>query len=174
MRLNLNFSGRINGNCGRLARAIEGEVIDVGQLNLHACRGCQYECFQEPERCPFIGDDLKALYERILDADEVVFFIPNFCNYPCADLFVFNERSCCVFGNNTELLNRFLAIPKRFVVISNTGTEHFQQFFDEMLVAEPPARTLFLSAREYGCRSLDGNLADVPEVLEKLYSFLDS
>jgi len=172
MRLNLNFSGRVNGNCGRLARAVEGEVIDVGQLNLHACRGCQYECFREPGRCPYIGDDLKALYERILAADEVVFFIPNFCNYPCSDLFVFNERSCCVFGRNEELLNRFLTIPKRFVVISNTGTEQFQPFFDEMLVATPPAKTLVLSAKAYGLSSLDGNLADAPEILTKLQAFV--
>ena len=172
MRLILNFSGRSNGNCGRLARSINGEVIDIGSLNLHGCRGCQYECFQNPACCPHIEDDIKMLYQRILVSDEVVFFIPNFCDYPCSDLFIFNERGCCIFGNNAELLDRFLTIPKRFVVISNTNKSHFQHFFDEMLVKDQTAKVLFLSAKEYNCDSIQGNLVDVPVVRERLNVFL--
>lgn len=39
----------------------------------------------------------------------VYFSLPNYCNYPCANFFIFNERSQCYFQRQPKLLHSMRA-----------------------------------------------------------------
>ena len=39
----------------------------------------------------------------ITDSDLSYFIVPNYCDYPCANFFIFNERSQCFFQHHPEL-----------------------------------------------------------------------
>ena len=109
----VNFSGRENGNCKQIAEVIGNEfkeqevyIIDFNQVNLFQCSNCNYECFNNKNDCPYIVDDCNEIYEQILNSDLLFYVIPNYCGYPCSNFFMFNERGCCVFNGDKELLNK--------------------------------------------------------------------
>lgn len=171
----LNFSGRRDGNCYSLARLVreltgEGQVVDFCGLDPQPCGKCGYECFRGGE-CPMAEDGLPGLYEKIAGAEEVVFLVPDYCGYPCANFFIFNERGCSYFAGRQDRLDRFLCIPKRFVVVSGSESGAFRDAF-RYLIAEGEPRVLYLSARKYGRDSLAGDLVRVPAVAEAVREFL--
>lgn len=84
------------------------------------------------------------------------FVIPNYCDYPCANYFIFNERSQCFFQGKPERLDAFLRVRKKFIVVSNTNQENFRQILSQNVDGEP--EILFLSAKKYGRNSVCGDL----------------
>ena len=52
-----------------------------------------------------------------MHSEMVYFELPNYCDYPCANYFIFNECSQCFFQRKPDLLEAYLTIPKRSIVI---------------------------------------------------------
>ena len=96
----ISFSARPGGNCGSIAREIqkfwqgrgEVELFDFSALEITPCGRCGYECFGARENCPYFSDPEFAICEAIAASDITYFILPNYCDYPPANFFIFNER----------------------------------------------------------------------------------
>ena len=125
----ISFSARPHGNCDRISRMIQESCgyectqFRFSQQQIHPCGRCSYECFEKEKACPYIEDPEYALLNDVCNHDLTYFVIPNYCDYPCANYFIFNERSQCYFQHKPELLDVFLNMRKKFIVISNTNAE---------------------------------------------------
>lgn len=97
----ISFSSRPNGNCGRTAGMLHqkyGErsvLYDFSTFTITPCGRCGYECFQAREDCPYCNDPEYAVCSAIAGSGLACFIVPNYCDYPCANFFAFNERSQC-------------------------------------------------------------------------------
>jgi hypothetical protein len=111
----------------------------------HAAAALQ-NVFAEKAKCPYFEDKEYKILEAIMHSEMVYFVLPNYCDYPCANYFIFNERSQCFFQGRPDLLESYLNIPKRSIVISNTNQEHFIQALTYQSNREP--EILFLSAKK--------------------------
>lgn len=176
-RLIINFSGRRNGNCENVGNVIRDtfnfddiEIINFHSLNIKPCTNCGYECFNNKEKCPYYNDDIKNLYNKILESDFVYYILPNYCGYPCANFFIYNERSVCVFSKDRDLLNKYLQKPKKFIVVSSSNQENFKNILQYQTTIAPDI--FFLNAREFNQKSTDGKLMDNEEAKNKLIQFL--
>lgn len=173
----LCFSARQSGNCADISQTIAAHhasdmmtIHHLEEMNISPCRGCNYECFRQ-ERCPHSADDVHPLYETLSLADLVYFVLPNYCNAPPALYFAFNERSACFFGGREERLNTYLSVPKRFVVVSSHEAPLFRELLQQHTDKEPDL--LFLSAKDYGQKSLEGRLMACEEARHNLRDWLN-
>lgn len=172
----LNFSSRREGNCYALARLVQKllpgnvEILDFCDLDVRPCGKCGYECFRGGE-CPLAADGLPEIYEKIAGAGEVIFLVPNYCGFPCANFFAFNERGCAWFAGRQDRLDAFLMVPKRFLVISGSESDTFREAF-RYLVQDGEPSILYLSAKKFGRNSLTGDLAQAPGAEDAVRSFL--
>lgn len=174
----VSFSGRRKGNCARIAgeirRCLQAEEIalfDLSEHPLHPCGGCSCECFADRRACPHIGDAEYAMLDAMTHSDVVYLIVPNYCDYPGALYFAFNERSLCYFSGHEELLEQYARVPKRFIVVSGGEKAHFEEFFRQQTGGEVP-EMLMLSARAYGRNSIDGNLMDDEHAREAVRAFV--
>ena len=157
----ISFSGRSGGNCDSISDYIaqrnepQCTVFRFSEQKIHPCGGCRYECFGK-EPCPYLADPEYELLESICQSDLTYFVIPNYCDYPCANYFIFNERSQCFFQGKPNLLERFLQIRKKFIVISNTNQRIFYQIFSLNVEREP--EILFINPKKFGKVSIQGDL----------------
>ena len=172
----LSFSSRADGNCaqiGKLIRSLKRDAVlyDFSEFSLHPCGGCGYECFAARENCPHIDDLECEMLEAIIHSEMTYFILPNYCDYPCANFFAFNERSQCFFQGRPELLDVYLSVPKRGIVVSNTNTEHFVKALAYQADREP--EILFLSAKKYGKISIKGDLLTDEKVIRAITAFVN-
>lgn len=174
----VNFSGRANGNCHAISDQIEAlypfdkvKRYDFHALSVSPCGNCDYECFIERNKCAYIKDDIYKIYENITNSDLVYFIVPNYCDYPNAHFFIFNERSQCYFQGQQLLLDKYLSVPKRFIVVSNTGKDNFIQAFGYHVSESDSLRTLILSPKRYGKISIAGDLMSSREAIDELKKF---
>ena len=171
----ISFSSRANGNCAQIAHLVESMtqdavLFDFSGFNIHPCGKCACECFADREKCPYIGDMECGILEAVTNSDITYFILPNYCDYPCANYFIFNERSQCWFRNRPDLLDRYLKVPKRCIVVSNTNRDNFTQALAYQ--SEIPPEILFLSAKKYGKISIQGNLLESNEAVEEIRRFV--
>lgn len=176
----LNFSGRENGNCKRIsdfvAEKFNAEKINrynFGQMRLTACGKCNYECFKSRKACPYFSDNIYGIYDSITNADMAFFIVPNYCDYPCANYFIFNERSQCYFQGREDLLYKYLKVKKKFIVVSNTAKSNFFDAFGYQCEQDAKPEILFLSAKFYSKKSLDGNITESAEALKDIENFIN-
>jgi multimeric flavodoxin WrbA len=54
----------------------EYEVVDFGSMDIKPCNGCM-ECMMNEGQCP-IEDDIKPLYDKLLQADAVIIGTPTY------------------------------------------------------------------------------------------------
>ncbi len=174
----VNFSGRKSGNCRAISKVIaashyadETSVFDFCDIKLEPCGRCEYECFGSEKQCPYQPDGVYDLYDRITRSDLAYFIVPNYCDYPNANYFIFNERSQCYFQHNEQLLDRYLSVKKRFVVISNTQTQNFTTALGYHIPEGEIPDILFLPAKAYHKVSIDGDLMTSPEAKKAVESF---
>ena len=171
----VSFSGRKNGNCEQISRFVasltDGKVFSFADFSIEPCGKCEYECFKERVSCPFIGDMEVNVLEAITQSDKACFVIPNYCDYPNANFFIFNERSQCFFQGRPDVLEAYLKVPKKVVVVSNTGEENFRKAMEYQ--AEEETEFLFLAAKEFGKKSIDGDLMSSEAVRERIRKFLN-
>ena len=171
----VTFSSRPNGNCSQIGRLISSLThdpvfFDFSEFDLHPCGRCAAECFAAREKCPYFADKEYEILEAILHSDAVYFVLPNYCDYPNANYFIFNERSQCFFQGRPDLLEAYLRVPKRCIVISNTNKDNFIQALAYQSKKAP--EILFLSAKEYGKSSVAGDLLTSEEVIETIRQFI--
>ena len=171
----VTFSSRQDGNCSQIGKLIasmtqDPVLFDFSGFDIHPCGRCAAECFAARENCPYASDREYEMLEAMIHSDTVYFVIPNYCDYPCANFFIFNERSQCFFQGRPDLLEAYLQVPKRSIVISNTNRENFIRALAYQSDREP--EILFLSAKEYGKDSIRGDLLTSEKVLESIRRFI--
>ena len=98
----ISFSSRPNGNCSQIGKLIssltqDAVLFDFSKFDLHPCGHCAAECFEVREDCPYSEDKEFEILDAVLHSDVVYFVLPNHCDYPNANYFIFNERSQCFF-----------------------------------------------------------------------------
>lgn len=173
----ISFSGRGGGNCIAIARRIAehhaGDMVSLynfSALRIAPCGGCAAECFVRREDCPHFADSEFEICDSVVRSDLTYFVVPNHCDFPCANFFAFNERSLCYFSGHPELLDQYAAVPKKFVVVSNTGEANFHAALSQHTSGEP--EILFLRANDYGLSSIEGNLMTSERAVEDLQRFI--
>lgn len=172
----ISFSGKENGNSEQIAELIKANLnaaADIFRFSENAispCGSCRYQCFDDNRMCPHIDDAEYGLLEQISLCDELYFIVPNYCDYPCANYFIFNERSQVYFQGYRERLMEYEAIPKKFIVISGSDTDNFTRAFEYHCKDEPEILTL--SAKKYGKHSIAGDLMQSEKARQAVLDFI--
>lgn len=175
----ISFSPRKNGSCSAIMNELcrfhekggDVKAFDFSALRINPCGGCNYECFNNAESCPNINDPVYSLYDKITESGLSYFIVPNYCDYPCSAFFAFNERSQCYFQKRYERLEKYLSVPKKFIVVSNTGRDNFTAAFRYQISEEREPDVLFLSAKSFGKVSIRGDLMDCDEAKKAVREF---
>ena len=122
MNLLISFSGREGGNCDQILDYISTPE-DVKKyfriMNIHSCSHCQYECFSQD--CKYHDDDIYALFESMLDYENVILVVPMYCGNPSSLYFIFNERCQDFFMRNEE---KYGDIISRLYIIGIYGNRN--------------------------------------------------
>ena len=171
----VSFSSRKNGNCDKISEFVssmypKAKRYNFSKFKISACGGCKYQCFARGDKCPHARDKEREILDAVTNSEMAIFIVPNYCDYPCSNYFVFNERGICYFQNNDDLLTKYLQTPKKFIVVSNTNQDNFKQAFRYQTADEPDI--LFLAAYEHGKMSIDGDLLTSEDAVEELREFL--
>lgn len=175
----MRFSSRDFGNSAAIAhylskyyRLTNIKSFTVDTALVRPCNNCDYECLQPEKTCPNLTDSYKELMDQICSADLVYFIVPNYCGYPCANYFAFNERSVGYFNMDSALLQKYMEVPKRFIVISNSEEQNFIGAMQQQVTAEPDI--LYLKSSKYGKKSIAGDILDSDAAKADLKAFLES
>lgn len=172
----ISFSGKKNGNSEQIAELIkanlnaDADIFRFSENPISPCGGCRYQCFDDNRMCPHIDDAEYGLLEQVSLCDELYFIVPNYCDYPCANFFIFNERSQVYFQGYRERLMDYEAIPKKFIVISGSDTDNFSRAFDYHCKGEPEILTL--NAKQHRKCSIAGDLMQSPEARQAVLEFI--
>lgn len=173
----LSFSTRKKGNCAEISAFLEHFYIrtnvssyKVDSINFAPCGGCDYECLKQELVCPKLTDEQKEVMDAICDSDLAYFIIPNYCGYPCANYFAFNERSVGYFNMDRERMERYMAVPKRFIIVSNSEGDNFAGAMRQQINDEPDI--LYLKSGKYQKQSIAGDLLDSDEAKADLMAYL--
>lgn len=171
----ISFSSRKNGNCSKISEFVSSMYSDAIRYDfcdfkINACGDCDYQCFESADKCPHAHDKEREILDTITNSEMTYFIVPNYCDYPCSNYFVFNERSLCYFQNNESLLKKYLCAPKKFIVVSNSNKDNFGLAFCYQSIDVP--EILFLSSNEYGKKSIDADLLSSDTAVEDLKKFI--
>ena len=173
----LNFSSRKNGNCAEITDYIEhyynrtnvcSFVIDKNSMP--ACGECDYECLKPDMDCRVLNQQEKAVFDAVCESDLVYLVIPNYCGYPCANYFAFNERSVGYFNMDESLMEKYMSVPKRFIIVSNSEGDNFKEAMRQQTSGTPDI--LYLKSRKYHKSSIAGDLLTSNAAKADLQAFL--
>lgn len=180
--LGISFSPRSNGNCVRLANLALEECANIGhsvilekasEHKILPCQECDYECFGEVlghplnAKCP-IDDDVQYLWNKVENADSLLWAVPNFYGAPNALFMAFRERGQGYIRDQEHLMNIFKNKPFVAIIISNTPTDHVTPLVVDLCMFVEKVGILELAAKDYNRISLKGDLADCLEVKKKV------
>ena len=173
----IQFSSREAGNCAAIAGCIRqyftNDMVSdftVTRDVVAPCGNCDYECLKNDETCPNLTGHQIKLYNAICNADFVYYIIPNYCGYPCANYFAFNERSVGYFNMDRTLMEKYMSVKKAFIVVSNTEGQNFVNALAQQ--AENP-EILYLKSSKYGKRSVTGDLMESQDARHDLLAYLE-
>lgn len=170
----LNFSPRSSGNCQSISQFIveyfSKSNVRLFFVGMEPCSTCDYECLRRGADCPKCSDDQIKLMDAIVDASEVYYVVPNFCGYPCANYFAFNERSVGYFNGDRKKLQEYMAVKKRFVIVSNTENESFTKAMSQQIQGIP--EILYMKTSKYKKVSIAGDILESEEARADLKEFL--
>ena len=173
----IRFSSRLSGNCSKISSYIAeyyksdniAEYVIDSQV-LQPCGNCDYECLQPGNRCPNLNENQIEIMDNICNADLVYFIVPNYCGYPSANYFAFNERAVGYYNMDRALMQRYREVPKRFIIVSNTEGQNFTKAMAQQVSAEP--EILYLKTGKYQKRSTAGDMMDSEDARQDLMAFL--
>lgn len=183
MRMNQNivivrFSDRPNGNCNAIASYIQTYLASktiksykITAKTMQPCGNCDYECLNAGSTCPNLTAVQKDIYDSICNASLVYYIVPNYFGFPCANYYAFTERSVGYFNSNRELMQKFMSVKKRFIIVSNTEGRNFESAM--MQQAKEP-EIMYLKTSKYGKRSIAGDLMESEAATADLQMFLNS
>ena len=171
----VSFSSRKNGNCAQIGEFVKSlfpnaKLYDFANFTINACGNCDYQCFNGGSHCPYFADKECEILDAITNSALTYFIVPNYCDFPCSNFFVFNERSLCYFQNNEKQLTAYLQSPKKFIVVSNSNLENFKTAFAYHTNDEP--QILCVSAKKYGKSSVDGDVLTSKQAVADLKKFI--
>lgn len=175
----MQFSSRENGNCSAICKHIQNRytaenvstfIMDANTVQ--ACSNCNYECLTPGKNCPNLSHQQSAAMDAICNADVVYYLIPNYCGYPCANYFVYNEKSVGYFNGDRALMQKYMEVPKRFIIISNTEGANFENAIRQQTKGE--LDILYMKTSKYGKRSTAGDIMESDAAQADLDAFLDS
>ena len=172
----IQFSSRQKGNCNAISKVISEfyqednvRAYTVDACNMPACSNCDYECLTPGKTCPNLMQEQIQLYADVCNADITYMIVPNYCGYPCANYFAYNERSVGYFNLDRALMDKYMSAKKRFIVVSNTEGANFENALAQQST-EP--KILYLKTGRYGKRSTAGDLMDSEDAKDDLIAFL--
>ena len=172
----INFSASRDANCIKIANFIENmmpkkevKIFNFHEINLLPCGYCEYECVKKGDHCR-ANDKLIEIYETISKSEEAIFILPNYRDYPCANFFIFNERGTGYYSCDIEKREKYKAVKKKFIVLSNSTGENFKKAFSYHVKSEPDI--LFLGAKKVGISALDKNMADKEGIRKLIKNFI--
>ena len=174
----VSFSSRENGNCEEIGKYIGSfyndtiKSFEFSEFTIEPCGKCSYECFRNNSQCPYLNDKEYEIYDAITNSDLTYFIVPNYSDFPCANFFIFNERSQCYFQKHPNRQNDYENVPKKFIVISNTGRENFITAITYHVSEAVTPNVLFLSAKFYNKSSIDGNILTSFEAKDDIKNFV--
>ena len=172
----LNFSGRNSGNCNAIGEFIKDYHKNANILSCNVgecwspCGGCDYECLKPGVQCPVLTEQQRNVMDNALDADLIYYIVPNYCGFPPANFFAFNERSVGYFNMDRVKLGQYANIRRKFIIVSNTENPSFIQAMQQHS-KEPDM--LFLKTGAYQKKSIAGDLLTAEKATEDLKAFLD-
>lgn len=162
----INFSNRKNGNSQMIMKLLSELYVDekvkaynFSSMHISQCGKCSYECMKENEKCPY-KDKIYEIYKNIISSDICYYIVANYCDYPCSNFFIFNERGCGYFNKNEKKLTKYLNVKKKFIVITNSNTKNFLDIFKYHVNDEPDV--LFISPKKFGLSSISDNVLSNP------------
>lgn len=174
----VNFSSRKDGNCYRISGVVKKhfknkkvKIFNFYENTYVSCGHCNYECFVK--RCK-VDDNLNEIYKAIVQSEEAIFVMPNYCDYPNSNYFLFSERRCGFFNGNKDLQNRYLNIPKRFIVVSNSSCNTFKENLKNHISEDKEPDCLFLNSKKFNQDPLDGTLMNDLEAENVIHDYLDN
>lgn len=173
---------RKNGNCftslaeiRRLLHASgeESKLSAFDDYNIEGCCKYDYSCFKAG-KC-VCNDDLERLLLEIKYARFAVFAIPVYRGHLCSSYFRLSERLEGMFRMETE---RFLSdyLSKLYILLVGNKSAGVDQALKELNFdfQEYPGgpRTFVASSREYGKKSINGDLTTSDSYIQDLGDFL--
>ena len=166
----LSFSGRDHGNCAAVSAHLKSRYTDSATytVDLQPCGNCDYECLRDGNICPRLDPKQSEIMDSVCRSDLVYFIVPNYCGYPCANYFAFNERSVGYFNQDRSKMEQYMNVPKRFIIISNT--EGFETMMQQQTNDQPDI--LYLKSAKYGKRSIAGDILGSDAARADLNEFL--
>ena len=174
----IRFSSRKCGNCNAISEYIQNyysaEQVSVYTMDANSvqpCSNCDYECLTPGKNCPNLSAQQTEAMNSVCNADLVYYMIPNYCGYPCANYFVYNEKSVGYFNMDRALMQKYMSVPKRFIIVSNTEGANFENAVRQQTNSEP--EILYLKTSKYGKRSTAGDILDSDDAKHDLEVFLD-
>lgn len=175
----IQFSSRKAGNCTSISSYIQDYYSNenvcsyvVDSESMPPCGNCDYECLKAGAVCPRLTDSQKEIFDAVCNTDLALFIVPNYCGFPCANYFAFNERSVGYFNMNRELMQKYMSVEKHFIAVSNTETQNFENAFMQQVNSKPSI--LYLKTGKYGKRSIAGDLLDSDAAKAELQAYLDA
>lgn len=174
----LNFSGRKVGNCSAIQECISQHHANSNVRSYHidrefqTCGNCDYECLKPDASCPNVTVIQREAMNAVCESDITYYIIPNYCGMPSGNYFAINERSVGYFNMNRDLLNQYLTVPKRFIIVSNTESDFFRKAMQQQTNQEIVA--LYMKTSTYQKRSTAGDMLDSEKAKADLMQFLSN
>jgi multimeric flavodoxin WrbA len=175
----LNFSPRNTGNCDAICKHIakncsqtDVRIHQITSKVFEPCHSCNYQCLQNDQICPNLNAEQRGIMEEICNSEIIYFVIPNFCGYPNANYFSFNERSVGYFNGNRQLMNTYMNVPKRFIIVSNSESQIIVDAMKQQVNTEP--QILYMKTSKYKKRSVTGDMLESSEAIADLNEFLNN
>ena len=75
-----------------------------------------YECLNAEKQCPSLNQ-IKPIIDNLMDSDIIYYIVPNYCGYPCANSFTFDERTAGYFNMDYQIMEQYMKVEKRFIII---------------------------------------------------------
>lgn len=130
-------------------------MIHFSSIEANGCGKCEYECFTEDKKCPYIEDDIVRVYKTIALSDFCFLIIPNYSDVPCSNYFIFRERSQCVVENH--LWRDYAKTKKHFIVISSTSRDFFKMLLKNEIV-DQKIHITFFDSNDVKSKAISGDL----------------
>lgn len=167
--LGLVFSAREKGNCLSCAefvlrrleeRGFEIEIVNIYEYDIRPCSHCNYECFKD-EECP-IDDDIPGVYEKVRDADVLIFAIPTYGSNVSGLYKAWAERGQSIMKGLDDYKRYIADKIKGFIVIGSIpgGDKAFHIVIPEYCESEYRTAAVLLQSEESGNPKawLEGNM----------------
>ena len=174
----IRFSSRDTGNCAAIANQIKDyygadqtQSFIIDSAVAVPCGNCDYECLKPDRKCKNISIQQANIMEAVCNASLVYFIVPNYCGYPCANYFAFNEKSVGYFNMDRSLMQKYMRVPKRFIIVSNMESDTFLNAMRQQTDSDPDI--LYLKTSKYQKHSIAGDMMDSDEAQADLEAFLD-